>query len=130
MNTRRRLIAAALASPVVLAACKVRTINEFPVTPADVRAVNLMLGSTGVDILDGDQVVFGALPFEAGTGYVEFDNERKTFVLRSLPPAQPLDFARNRRVRIALDVEAEGIVVSLSHIPGRHAAWALPALAV
>jgi hypothetical protein len=82
MNTRRRLIAAALASPVVLAACKVRTINEFPVTPADVRAVNLMLGSTGVDILDGDQVVFGALPFEAGTAYVEFDNERKTFVLR------------------------------------------------
>jgi len=30
MNTRRRLIVAVLASPVALAGCKVRTINEFP----------------------------------------------------------------------------------------------------
>ena len=82
MINRRRLILAALASPAALAGCKVKTINEFPVTPADVRAVNLMLGSTTVDILEGQDVVFGALAFESGTDYVEFDNSRKTFVLR------------------------------------------------
>jgi hypothetical protein len=68
------------------------------------------------------ETIVSAWAMAAGAG--------KTFVLRSVVPTQPLDFARNRRVRIALDVEADGIVVSLSHIPGRHAAWAQPAPAV
>ncbi len=50
----------------------------------------------------------------------------KSFQLRSVPPREPLDFARNRRVRLAVDVEDDGVIVSLSHIPGRHAAWAQP----
>ena len=82
MNTRRRLLAAALAAPVVLASCKVRTINYFPGTPARVRAVNVMLDSTAVDIVEGDSVVFGAIPFEVGTDYIELENTQRTFSLR------------------------------------------------
>lgn len=82
MNTRRRLIAAALASPLVLAGCKVRTINYFPSSTAHVRFVNLMLGSTAVDIVEGDNVVFGAIGFEGGTAYADFENTRRTFAMR------------------------------------------------
>ncbi len=54
----------------------------------------------------------------------------RTFRLQSVPPTEPLAFARSRRVRLAVDVEDDGVVVSLSHIPGRHAAWAQPAAVV
>ena len=47
----------------------------------------------------------------------------KRFELRSVVPDQPLAFARDRRVRLAVDADSEGIVVSISHIPGRHAEW-------
>jgi hypothetical protein len=82
MNTRRRLIAAALASPLVLTGCKVRTINYFPASTAHVRFVNLMLGSTAVDVVEGDTVVFGAIGFEGSTAYADFENTRRTFALR------------------------------------------------
>jgi hypothetical protein len=82
MNTRRRLLGAALAAPVVLASCKVKTINYFPSTPARVRAANLMLGSAAVDVVEGDNVLFSAIAFETGTDYVELENTRRTFSLR------------------------------------------------
>ncbi len=40
MITRRRLLVSAAAAPLVLAGCKVRTINYFPVNPATVRFVS------------------------------------------------------------------------------------------
>ena len=107
MNTRRRLLAAALAAPVVLASCKVRTINYFPGTPARVRAVNVMLDSTAVDIVEGDSVVFGAIAFEVGTDYIELENTQRTFSLRFA--GQPGDLEqRRRRARRRSAVHAPG----------------------
>jgi hypothetical protein len=81
MNTRRRLIVAVLASPVALAGCKVRTINDFPVSKARVRFASLMLGATALDVREGDAVVWTAIPFEGVTDNVEFENKEKTFAL-------------------------------------------------
>lgn len=47
----------------------------------------------------------------------------REFALVSTPPDRPLEFARNQRVRVTVDVEADRVVVALSHVPGRHAAW-------
>ncbi|MFI4924990.1 MAG: DUF4397 domain-containing protein [Vicinamibacteria bacterium] len=92
MNTRRRLIAAALASPVLLAGCKVRTINDFPVSHARVRFTNLMLGATGLDVRESDNVVWSAIPFETVTDAVEFENKEKTFTI-ALSGNPPVDLA-------------------------------------
>ncbi len=53
----------------------------------------------------------------------------KGFRVQSVPPASPLDFARNRRVRVAVDADDQGVVVSISHVPGRHAEWYQPVAA-
>ena len=98
MNTRRRLIAAVLAAPVALAGCKVRTINDFPVSHARVRFANLMLGATGLDVREGDVVVWAAVPFEGSTGFVEFENKEKTFTL--VLSGQQVDLA-NVKVTLA-----------------------------
>jgi hypothetical protein len=82
MNTRRRFIAAALASPLVLAGCKVETINYFPASNARVRFVNVMLGSTAVDLVEGDTVLFGAIPFEGSTAFTDLENTQRTFTIR------------------------------------------------
>ena len=95
MNTRRRFIAAVLAAPVALAGCKVRTINDFPVSHARVRFTNLMLGATGLDVREGDNVVWTAIPFEAVTDTVEFENQEKTFTI-ALSGNPPVDLANVR----------------------------------
>jgi len=99
MNTRRRLIVAVLASPVALAGCKVRTINDFPVAHADIRFSNLMLGATALDVREGSTIVWTAIPFEAITGSVEFENKEKTFTL-VLSGSAPVDLA-NVKVTLA-----------------------------
>ncbi|CAG1009728.1 hypothetical protein BURK1_03701 [Burkholderiales bacterium] len=90
MNTRRRLLVAAAAAPIVLAGCKVRTINYFPVNPARVRFVNVVFDSVGLDALEGDTAIWSALPFEGSTDFVEFDNNEKTFRVRATGTATDL----------------------------------------
>lgn len=51
----------------------------------------------------------------------------REFVLTSLRPDRPLEFARAERVRVSMDLESDRVLVALSHIPGRHAAWYRPA---
>lgn len=81
MVTRRRLLAAAASTPIVLAGCKVRTINYFPSTPADVRFVNLTTYSPGIDVRVGDTTLWSGVVFEQDTAFVELDNEQTTFQL-------------------------------------------------
>lgn len=50
----------------------------------------------------------------------------REFVLRSAKPERPLEFARASRVRFQVDIEADVVSVTLSHIPGRHATWYQP----
>jgi hypothetical protein len=92
MNTRRRLIVAVLSAPVALAGCKVRTINDFPVSHARVRLANLMLGATGLDVREGDTVIWTAVPYEGSTDFVEFENKQKTFTI-ALSGTPPVDLA-------------------------------------
>ena len=54
----------------------------------------------------------------------------KPFTLESRVPDRPLEFARRSRVRFTVDVQDDGVTVSLSHVPGRHADWYRPAARV
>ena len=83
MITRRRLLASAAAAPLVLAGCKVRTINYFPVNPATVRFVNVIYPSAGLDGLQGSNVIWTGIGFQGTTDYVEFDNNETTFTVRT-----------------------------------------------
>ncbi len=51
------------------------------------------------------------------------DAAGKPFEVLSLPPEEPVRFARNRLVRITIDVGEEAVRVALSHVPTRHAEW-------
>lgn len=82
MITRRRLLVSAAAAPLVLAGCKVRTINYFPVNPAPVRFVNVMYPAVGLDGLHEEIIVWTDLGFESAADYVEFDNNRTSFGVR------------------------------------------------
>lgn len=82
MISRRRLLAAAASTPVVLAGCKIRTINYFPPTNARVRFVNVVFHGGAYDFLDGDTLVFSAIGFEGSVDYADFENTRRTFSIR------------------------------------------------
>jgi hypothetical protein len=41
----------------------------------------------------------------------------------SVGPDGPIEFARQRRVRITIDVEEERIRIALSHVASHHATW-------
>lgn len=54
----------------------------------------------------------------------------KPLTLTSVVPDRPLEAARNRRVDLSISMDEAGIRVSLAHIPGRHASWYRPRVAV
>lgn len=54
----------------------------------------------------------------------------KPLTLRSVRPERPVEAARARRVELSIAMEETGVSVSLSHIPGRHATWYQPTVAV
>jgi hypothetical protein len=47
----------------------------------------------------------------------------KPFELASVRPASPLDLARRRSVRVAVDISEDGVRAELSHIGSRHPTW-------
>lgn len=51
------------------------------------------------------------------------------FEIHSVRPDSPLEFARRRMTRLALNMSDDGISVEISHVPGRHAAWQREAVA-
>jgi hypothetical protein len=82
MSTRRLTLAALLALPLALAGCKINTINSFPTVSAHVRAVNVVTGTTAVDVLVEDAATWPGLAFEGSTDYVDLDNKQTTFNVR------------------------------------------------
>lgn len=84
MFNRRRFIVAASALP--LTACKIRTINYFPVQDATVRFLNVLAGPAAVDVFQGGVAVWSGIAFEASTGYVTFTAQQTTFTIQ-LPGA-------------------------------------------
>lgn len=75
MSFRRKLL---VAIPIVLllvvAGCKISTINYFPPHPATIRVINLMPETTSIDVRVAGQPAFSAVAFQSVTGYQSYDN--------------------------------------------------------
>jgi hypothetical protein len=54
------------------------------------------------------------------TAWREASEQNLKFRARSVLPDRPLEFARNRRVRVVVDRNQDSMEVQLSHIPTRH----------
>lgn len=82
MSIRRKLLLALpLATLLIVAGCKVNTINYFPPHPANVRVMNLMPGTPGIDVKVAGNPAFSGVQFETATGYQSFDNVTTTFTV-------------------------------------------------
>jgi Domain of unknown function (DUF4397) len=79
MSTRRFALVALLALPFVLAGCKVNTINSFPTKPAHVRVVNVVEGSTTIDVTADGASTYPGVAFETSSAFVDLDNKNTTF---------------------------------------------------
>ena len=51
------------------------------------------------------------------------DRAGRRFSVESVRPEKPLAFARNRRVRVAIEADEDAVRVVLSHVASRHASW-------
>ena len=67
-------LAVLLALPLVLAGCKINSINYFPPTPAHIRVVNVLGSTTPIDVTVNGVTAWSGLNFEAMTGYLDFEN--------------------------------------------------------
>ena len=68
-----------LALPLVLAGCKINSINYFPPTPAHFRVVNVLGTTTPINVIVNGVTIWSGLNFEAMTDYVEIDNVTTKF---------------------------------------------------
>jgi len=77
---RRSFFAICLAA-LALAGCKVDSINYFPPHPAQVRVLNLLPDSGGVDVQINGAPAFSNVAFQAATGYQSYDNQSTQFTV-------------------------------------------------
>ncbi len=80
MSLRRKLL---LVVPflvaLVLAGCKVNSINYFPPHPATVRVLNLMTDAPSIDVQVNGTPTFSNVTFQGVTAYQSFDNTSTSF---------------------------------------------------
>jgi Domain of unknown function (DUF4397) len=96
MSFRRKLLVALpFVVALVIAGCKISTINYFPPHPANVRVVNLMPETTGIDVAIAGQPVYSALPFQTATGYQSYDNQATIFSVNVTGSQTVLNFTYN-----------------------------------
>jgi hypothetical protein len=82
MSFRRKLLVTIpLVLLLVVAGCKVNTINYFPPHPATIRVINLMPEAAAIDVQVGGQPAFSAVGFQALTGYQSYENTATTFTV-------------------------------------------------
>jgi hypothetical protein len=67
-------LAVILALPLVLAGCKINSINYFPPSFAHIRVVNVLGTTTPINVSANGATVWSGLNFEAMTGYQDFEN--------------------------------------------------------
>jgi hypothetical protein len=67
-------LAVLLSLPLLLVGCKVNSINYFPPTPTHIRVVNALGTTTPIDVVANGVTAWSGLPFEAMTGYQDFQN--------------------------------------------------------
>lgn len=91
MSIRRKLLLAIpLALLVVVAGCKVDSINYFPPRPAQVRVINLMPEPASLDVQIGGSPAFSAVTFQSLTGYQSYDNRSTSFSVNVTGSTTPL----------------------------------------
>jgi hypothetical protein len=80
MSFRRKLLVAfPIVVMLVVAGCKISTINYFPPHPASIRVVNLMPETAAIDVQVGGQPAFSAVAFQSLTGYQSYENTATSF---------------------------------------------------
>ena len=101
---------------------RLREALESPVEP--LRAAEKVIAGADPQRAELASQEFAELPQLAIStmlhAWLEAETRGVAFEAHSLPPERPLEFARNRRVRITVDEEDSAIQVRLSHIPTRH----------
>ncbi|MEP7327893.1 MAG: DUF4397 domain-containing protein [Betaproteobacteria bacterium] len=65
----------------VVAGCKVTSINYFPPHPAQLRVANLLPGVPAVDVLIGSNPTWTGVSFQSFTGYVDVENTTQIFTV-------------------------------------------------
>src|SRR5437016_14086672 len=82
MSFRRKLLVAIpILVLLVVAGCKINSINYFPPHPASVRVINLMAEAAAIDVQVGGQPAFSAVGFQSLTGYQSYENTATTFAV-------------------------------------------------
>ena len=77
----RRSFFAVFLAALAVAGCKVSTINYFPPHPAQVRVLNLLPNSGGVDVQVNGSPAFSNVAFQTATGYQSYDNQTTQFTV-------------------------------------------------
>jgi hypothetical protein len=77
---RRSFFAVCLAA-LAVAGCKINTINYFAPHPAQVRVLNLIADSPGVDVQIDGAPAFSNVAFQTATGYQTYDNKSTQFTV-------------------------------------------------
>ncbi len=96
MSFRRKLLVALpFVVALVIAGCKISTINYFPPHPANVRVVNLMPEAAGIDVSIAGNPAYSALPFQGVTGYQSYDNQATIFSVNVTGSGTILNFTYN-----------------------------------
>lgn len=91
MSIRRKLLLAVpLLVLLVVAGCKVNSINYFPPHPASVRVINLMPDAPSIDVQVGGSPAFTGVTFQAATGYQSYNNATTGFSVNLTGSTQPL----------------------------------------
>jgi hypothetical protein len=83
-------LAIIIALPLALAGCKINSINYFPLTPSNLRIVNVLGSTTPIDVTANGVSAWTNLAFEAMTGYQEFENVTTTFAVALAGSTTPL----------------------------------------
>jgi hypothetical protein len=79
MSRRTFLFVIPLAIALAVAGCKIKTINDFPPHPAQVRVMNLMTDAPSIDVTINGSPAFANVAFQSVTGYQNYDNASTSF---------------------------------------------------
>ncbi len=90
LNKLLKSLAVVVALPLLLAGCKINSINYFPPTPSNLRIVNVLATTTPINVTANGVSVWSNLGFEAMTDYLQFDNVTTNFTVSLVGSSTPL----------------------------------------
>ena len=95
--------------------------------------LDLITSHADPDAAAGIRAEFDELPASTMMAFVEgwalADASGMPFEIASERPARPIEFAKARRVTVAIEAEEHLVRVVVSHVASRHAAWYRPTFA-